>query len=51
MPDADWLAAYVLRMLFVRDVNEMALWSCRGARMQNGVRSADAVLIKPERLF
>ena len=42
----DWLAAYVPKMLHVKDVNETALWNFRGVRMQNGVKFADAVLKK-----
>ena len=42
---ADWLAVYAQRMLLVKDVNEMALWSYHGARTQNGVKFADVGLL------
>ena len=42
----DWLAAYVPKMLHVKDVNAMVLWNFHGVRMQNGVKFADAVLKK-----
>ena len=41
-----WHAACVLRMQVVKDVNGMDSWNYLGVRMQNGVRFADAGLIR-----